>query len=105
MVWGVPAFVILNQLFSRAFFARGDTKTPMRFALIVGGAVNIVLGSLTLFQARSASPGIAAATATAVLAQCHHRWERITRSSWGAYNPGWPLKPWPAYAKILASPA
>jgi putative peptidoglycan lipid II flippase len=31
--WGVPAFV-LQQLFTRAFFARGDTSTPMRFALV-----------------------------------------------------------------------
>jgi putative peptidoglycan lipid II flippase len=59
--WGVPAFV-LAQLFSRAFFARQDTKTPMRFAL-VSVAVNIVLG-ITLFHFFGVA-GIAAATATA----------------------------------------
>jgi putative peptidoglycan lipid II flippase len=59
--WGVPAFV-LAQLFSRAFFARQDTKTPMRFGLIQVG-VNIVLGIL-LFREFGVA-GIAAAMATA----------------------------------------
>jgi putative peptidoglycan lipid II flippase len=59
--WGVPAFV-LAQLFSRAFFARQDTMTPMRFAL-VSVAVNIVLG-ITLFHYFGVA-GIAAATASA----------------------------------------
>jgi putative peptidoglycan lipid II flippase len=59
--WGVPAFVLIRIL-APAFFARQDTKSPMRFAL-VSVAVNIVLGvglfHLVGFQ------GIAAATATA----------------------------------------
>jgi len=59
--WGVPAFV-LAQIFTRAFFARQDTKTPMRLALITVG-VNLVL-ALTLFQLVGV-PGIAAATAGA----------------------------------------
>lgn len=59
--WGVPAFV-LAQLFSRAFFARQDTKTPMRFGLIQVG-VNIALG-LVLFRVYGVA-GIAAAMATA----------------------------------------
>lgn len=59
--WGVPAFV-LAQLFSRAFFARQDTKTPMRYALI-SVAVNIGAG-ITLFQVMGVS-GIAAATSLA----------------------------------------
>jgi putative peptidoglycan lipid II flippase len=40
--WGVPAFVLIKIL-QPAFFARGDTKTPMRFSLISVG-VNIALG-------------------------------------------------------------
>ena len=40
--WGVPAFVLIKIL-QPAFFARGDTKTPMRFSLI-SVAVNVVLG-------------------------------------------------------------
>jgi putative peptidoglycan lipid II flippase len=59
--WGVPAFV-LAQLFSRAFFARQDTKTPMRFTLI-GAVVNVVLG-VALFHLVGVA-GIAAATAAA----------------------------------------
>jgi putative peptidoglycan lipid II flippase len=58
---GTPAFV-LQQLYSRAFFARGDTKTPMRFALI-SVAVNIVFG-IVLFRMVGVK-GIAAATAIA----------------------------------------
>jgi putative peptidoglycan lipid II flippase len=59
--WGVPAFV-LAQLFSRAFFARQDTKTPMRYGLIAV-VVNVALG-VTLFRLVGVS-GIAAATAAA----------------------------------------
>ena len=59
--WGVPAFV-LAQLFSRAFFARQDTTTPMRFAL-VSVAANVALG-ITLFHYVGV-PGVAAATAGA----------------------------------------
>lgn len=58
---GTPAFV-LQQLYSRAFFARGDTKSPMRFAL-VSVAVNIGLGVL-LFNLVGVK-GIAAATMVA----------------------------------------
>lgn len=59
--WGVPAFV-LNRVLSPVFFARQDTKAPMRFALI-SVAVNIALG-LILFQIIGI-PGIAAATSFA----------------------------------------
>jgi putative peptidoglycan lipid II flippase len=58
---GTPAFV-LSQLYSRAFFARQDTKSPMRFALI-SVAVNIAAG-IALFQVIGFQ-GIAAATAIA----------------------------------------
>ncbi|MEM8812294.1 MAG: murein biosynthesis integral membrane protein MurJ, partial [Pseudomonadota bacterium] len=43
---GLPAFVLI-KVFSPAFFAREDTKTPMWFA-IVGVVVNVA-GSLALF--------------------------------------------------------
>jgi putative peptidoglycan lipid II flippase len=56
--WGVPAFV-LAQLYNRAFFARQDTKTPMRSGLISVG-VNVGVG-VTLFYLIGV-PGIAAAT-------------------------------------------
>lgn len=59
--WGTPAFV-LARIMAPAFFARKDTKTPMRFAL-VSVAVNIVLG-IALFLLIGIE-GIAAATAAA----------------------------------------
>lgn len=59
--WGVPAFVLLRIL-QPAFFARQDTSTPMRFAL-VSVAVNIVLG-VSLFYLIGFT-GIAIATSVA----------------------------------------
>jgi putative peptidoglycan lipid II flippase len=59
--WGAPAFVLM-QIVNRAFYARQDTKTPMRVAMIQV-AVNVGLG-LTLFRLIGA-PGIAAATSLA----------------------------------------
>jgi putative peptidoglycan lipid II flippase len=56
--WGAPAFVLM-QIINRAFYARQDTKTPMRVAMIQV-ALNIGLG-LLLFRLIGA-PGIAAAT-------------------------------------------
>ena len=56
---GTPAFV-LAQLYSRAFFARQDTRSPMMFAL-VSVAVNIVLGVGLVYSV--GFWGIAAATA------------------------------------------
>ena len=57
--WGTPAFV-LNRILNQAFFARQDTKSPMRFGLI-SVAVNIVAG-VSLFFVMGVA-GIAAATA------------------------------------------
>lgn len=59
--WGVPAFVLLRIL-QPAFFARQDTKTPMRFSLI-SVAVNIALG-VALFYTLGFT-GIAIATSAA----------------------------------------
>ena len=58
---GTPAFV-LSQLYSRAFFARQDTRSPMTFALI-SVAVNIVAG-VSLYQFIGVT-GIALATSLA----------------------------------------
>ena len=59
--WGAPAFVLM-QIINRAFYARQDTKTPMRYALLQV-AVNIGLG-VGLFMVIGYQ-GIAAATSTA----------------------------------------
>ena len=79
--WGTPAFV-LQQLFSRAFFAQGDTRTPMRFAL-VAVAINIALG-VTLFHLIGVQ-GIAAATAAASWINVSMMAFSLVRS--GVYNP------------------
>ncbi|HVY02748.1 MAG TPA: murein biosynthesis integral membrane protein MurJ [Caulobacterales bacterium] len=50
--WGVPAFV-LAKVFTPPFFARQDTKRPMRYALITV-ALNVVLG-VSLFFGMSAA--------------------------------------------------
>jgi putative peptidoglycan lipid II flippase len=59
--WGAPAFVLM-QIINRAFYARQDTKTPMRVA-IQQVVVNVVLG-VGLFYAIGFQ-GIAAATSIA----------------------------------------
>ena len=59
--WGTPAFV-LARILSPAFFARRDTRSPMRFAL-VSVTANITLG-IVLFRLIGFE-GIAAATAAA----------------------------------------
>ncbi|HTI67635.1 MAG TPA: murein biosynthesis integral membrane protein MurJ [Caulobacteraceae bacterium] len=59
--WGVPAFVLIKIL-QPAFFARGDTRTPMVYSLVSVG-VNIVLGVALFYTV--GFPGIAVATAAA----------------------------------------
>lgn len=59
--FGLPAFV-LNKVFSPGYFAREDTKTPMKFAA-VGMAVNVCL-SIALFPVFK-HVGIALATTIA----------------------------------------
>jgi len=59
--WGVPAFVLIKIL-QPAFFARGDTRTPMVYSL-VSVAVNIALGVALFFTL--GFQGIAFATAAA----------------------------------------
>ena len=59
--WGVPAFVLIKIL-QPAFFARGDTRTPMTYSIISVG-VNIVLGVALFFSL--GFQGIALATAAA----------------------------------------
>jgi putative peptidoglycan lipid II flippase len=92
---GTPAFV-LQQLYSRAFFARGDTKSPMRFAL-VSVAVNVVLG-IALFNLIGVR-GIAAATAIASWINVGQMAFGLSRK--GHYNPAFVT--WTRVARILAA--
>ncbi len=84
--WGVPAFVLIKIL-QPAFFARGDTRTPMNFSLLSVG-VNIALGVALFFT--FGFQGIAIATSIAswitvaqMVARLHARghWTPSVRAS------------------------
>lgn len=60
--WGVPAFVLIRVL-APGFYARGDTRTPMRYAL-ASVVVNAVV-AIGLFFGGMGVPGIAAAVSAA----------------------------------------
>ncbi len=64
--WGVPAFVLV-KIFTPPFFAREDSRRPMRFAMI-SVAINVVLGAGLFFLFREANmPGfVGLAIATSV---------------------------------------
>ncbi len=79
--WGVPAFVLLRVM-SPIFFARQDTKAPMRFALI-SVAINIGLG-VALFHVIGFE-GIAAATSVATWVTILQM--TVTLARRGAYRP------------------
>ncbi|WP_245620068.1 murein biosynthesis integral membrane protein MurJ [Phenylobacterium immobile] len=95
--WGVPAFVLLRIL-QPAFFARQDTKTPMRFSLI-SVAVNIALG-VALFYAIG-FPGIAMATSIAAwITVCQMSASLMRR---GVYRPS--ARAWSKIARIAGASA
>ena len=93
--WGVPAFV-LKRIIEPAFYARQDTKSPMRFTLI-SLAVNIGL-SVVLFKVFGVA-GIAAATSVAA-------WINVaqllgTLALRGHYSPS--LRAWSKLARLALS--
>ena len=86
--WGVPAFVLIKVL-APAFFAREDTKTPMRFAL-VSVAINTVLGAGLFFwlssQGRVGFIGLAIATSVAAWVNTFMLATTLAARGW--YRPG-----------------
>jgi putative peptidoglycan lipid II flippase len=81
--WGVPAFV-LSRVLNPAFFARMDTKSPMRFALI-GVIINLVIG-LLLFPILGVS-GLAIGTSAAAWVNVILMWVTLTnRGHWALSN-------------------
>ncbi len=82
--WGVPAFVLIKVL-APLFFARQDTKTPMRYAL-VSVVINVVAGAgLFLWlkaQGFAGFPGLAIATSLAA-------WANAVLLGWGLMQRGW----------------
>lgn len=85
--WGVPAFV-LAKVYAPAFFAREDTRAPMRFALVSMG-VNVALGAALFFTLRGLGmhgfPGLAVATSTAAWVNVLLMIRALVRR--GAYRP------------------
>jgi len=86
--WGVPAFVLIKVL-APGFFAREDTKTPMRFALITV-AVNTALGASLFFwfkaQGWDGFPGLAIATSIAAWLNALMLFFGLQARGW--YQPG-----------------
>lgn len=86
--WGVPAFVLIKVL-APAYFAREDTKTPMRFSLI-SVVVNTALGASLFFwlksQGHAGFPGLAIATSTAAWGNALMLFAGLRSRGW--YSPG-----------------
>lgn len=86
--WGVPAFVLIKVL-APGFFAREDTKTPMRFVLF-SVALNTVLGAGLFLWFRSQGwpgfPGLAIATSIAAWVNAALLFIGLQARGW--YRPG-----------------
>jgi putative peptidoglycan lipid II flippase len=89
--WGVPAFVLIKVL-SPPFFAREDTKSPMRFAL-ASVIVNTIAGAGLFFWYREmGQPGfIGLAIATSLAAWVNALLLAFGLVQRGWYRPGGPL--------------
>ena len=85
--WGVPAFV-LAKIYAPAFFAREDTRAPMRYALI-SMALNVVIGAGLFFLFRSMGapgfPGLAIGTSAAAWVNVALMVRTLTKQN--AYGP------------------
>lgn len=89
---GIPAFM-LSKVLSPAFFARQDTKTPMRAAILTVIA-NVVMTiafttPLWLYQVQGAHVGIALATALAGIFNAWLLWRALRRTGLHRPEPGW----------------
>ncbi|MEO0982246.1 MAG: murein biosynthesis integral membrane protein MurJ [Pseudomonadota bacterium] len=86
--WGVPAFVLIKVL-APAFFAREDTVTPMRFAL-VAVALNTALGAgLFIWLRQNGNPGFPGlAIATSTASWCNAALLAFSLSRKEIYTPG-----------------
>lgn len=92
MSLGVPGFM-LSKVLAPAFYARQDTKTPMRAALWTV-AINVTLTiaivtPLWLNDVPGAHAGIALATALAGLANAGLLWRALKKDGQFAPQPGW----------------
>ncbi len=90
---GLPGFMLARVL-APAFYARQDTRTPVRAAVITVIA-NLVLmaaivGPLWYWQVEGAHAGIALATALAGTLNAILLWRYLRRDARFAPRPGWP---------------
>lgn len=89
---GIPAFM-LSKVLLPAFYARQDTRTPMR-AAVVTVVVNVVLIAafvtpLWHYRVAAAHAGIAAATAIAGVINAVLLWRYLRRGGSFTPEPGW----------------
>ncbi|MFD0737817.1 murein biosynthesis integral membrane protein MurJ [Lysobacter koreensis] len=92
MSLGIPAFM-LSKVLSPAFYARQDTKTPMRAAILTV-VVNVVLTiaftlPLYLYKVPGAHGGIALATGIAGIFNAWLLWRYLRRAGLMRPQPGW----------------
>ncbi|MBJ6978283.1 MULTISPECIES: murein biosynthesis integral membrane protein MurJ [unclassified Luteimonas] len=89
---GIPAFM-LTKVLAPAFYARQDTKTPMRAAIITVIA-NVVMTiafttPLWLWDVPGAHGGIALATGLAGIVNAWLLWRYLKRAGLARLQPGW----------------
>lgn len=92
MSLGIPAFM-LTKVLSPAFFARQDTRTPMRAAVMTVVANVLFTIALTTplwwFRVSGAHTGIALATALAGIVNAWLLWRALRRDGLYRPQPGW----------------
>jgi putative peptidoglycan lipid II flippase len=92
MSFGIPTFM-LSKVLLPAFYARQDTRTPMRAAIITV-VVNVVLTAafvtpLWMAGIAAAHTGIAAATSIAGVVNAALLWRYLRRQGLYRAGPGW----------------
>lgn len=89
---GIPAFM-LTKVLAPAFFARQDTKTPMRAAIITVIANVLMTIAFTtplwLWDVQGAHGGIALATGLAGIVNAWLLWRYVRRADLVRLQPGW----------------
>ncbi|WP_279432854.1 murein biosynthesis integral membrane protein MurJ [Luteimonas arsenica] len=91
---GIPAFM-LTKVLAPAFYARQDTKTPMRAAIITVVANVLMTIAFTtplwLWEVPGAHGGIALATGLAGIVNAWLLWRYLKRAGLVRLQPGWGL--------------
>lgn len=91
---GVPAFM-LSKVLAPAFYARQDTRTPMRIALATVGAnlllTGLIVTPLWLRGIEGGHAGIALATSLAGILNAALLWRALRRAGLHRPRPGWGL--------------